>query len=358
VSRIRALVFAAFAVLLTTGLVACGGGGGGGSSEDPQKVLDQTFSGQHDIKSGKLDVSFSVDAKGKSGGSFEAKLGGPFQSVGDTQLPKLDLTASVSGSGSGQSLSFEGGLTSTGDRGFVNYKGTDYEVPASTFDQVKGQYESQAKTAKKQQQSKLDVHPETWLTNLKNEGTEDVNGASAIHISGDGDVSKVVEDLKKVVEQAGRANVPAGTPVPDASQIDQLKNAVKEAHFDVFTGADDKILRKLDATLKVDSNGSTADIRFSVGFADLNKPQTISAPTKTKPLTELLGQLGLGGGLGALGGIGGSSSSSSSGSGSAGGAGGQPSGGPSNAQSQKYLDCLQKAKDQAAIQQCASQLGQ
>jgi hypothetical protein len=357
-SRIRALVFAFFAVLLTVGIAACGGGGSSSNGEDPQKVINETFSGKKDIHSGNLDLSFKVSAKGKNGGSFDAKLNGPFESQGKGKLGKFDLNATVSGSGSGQSISFSGGIASTGDKAFVNYKNTDYEVPSTTFEQFKSQLQAQSKSNSSQSANpfgKLGVSPKDWLTNLKNEGTEDVNGASTIHISADANISKAVDDLKKILSQAGNLNVPTGTQLPNSAQLDQLKKAVKTAHFDVFSGEKDKILRKIDVNLSIASSGSTADLAFSFGISDLNKPQTIKAPSGAKPLSELLTQLGIPGGLGALGGLGGASAGGSS---SAGGAGGAPTGGPSSAQSQKYLACLQAAKDQAAIAACASQLSQ
>ena len=355
-NRFTALGLAAVAAVVVAVVLLTDGGGDGDSSENAQQVVNETFSGKKKIESGRLDISLDVSAEGDNGGSFEAKLTGPFQSEGEGKIPQLDLDASVNGSGSGQNVSFEGGITTTGDQGFVSYKGTDYEVPRTTFDQFRGQFESQAKTAERQRQQNRDVKPGEWLTNLKNEGTEEVNGASTIHISGEGDVERVVEDFKKIAEQAGTANLPPGASVPQAAQIEQLKDSVKEARFDIYTGEEDRIIRRLDANLSVENAGSSADIRFSFGIADLNEPQEITAPAKTKPLAELISSLGLGGFP--LGGLGGGDSGGGSSTAPPGGAGGQPGAGPGSDQSQKYLDCLQKAKDQAAIQQCASQLTQ
>jgi hypothetical protein len=356
----RTLFVALFAALLAAGLVACGGGGGG-NDEDPQQVLNETFSGNKDINSGNFDLSVNAKASGDQSGSFEAKLGGPFQSSGNGSVPKFDLTASVSGSGNGQNVSFQGGVTSTGQQAFVEYKGQNYEVPASTFNQFKSQYQAQAKTNTQQGGAglgKLGVKPQNWLTNLSNDGTEDVNGAETIHISGDADVGKAVDDFKKIASQAGSLGVPNAGQLPSGAALNQVTQAVKEAHFDIWVGESDKILRKLQATLKIEppagagSGVDSVDLTFVFGISDLNQPQTISAPSSSKPLSDLLPQLGLGG----LGSIPGVSGGSSGGGTSSGGAGGSPDAGPSSAQSQKYLDCLNKAKDAQAIQACAKQL--
>jgi hypothetical protein len=90
-------------------------------------------------------------------------------------------------------------------------------------------------------------------------------------------------------------------------------------------------------------------VRFSLQFANVGQPATVTAPTDAKPLSELQSQLG-NGGLGGLGGSGGGSSGSGGGSSGSGSS-------PSSQQFQKYADCLQKANgDQAAIQKCSALL--
>jgi hypothetical protein len=349
-SRIKRLLLASTLALAAAGLAACFGGGSG---VDLQKLIDQTFSGNKTVNSGKLGVSLKVRATGSQGGSFEVTLTGPFEGKGK-RVPRFDLTASLSGSGGGQNLSFTGGLLSTGDAAFVSYQGTDYQVDPNTFNQFKSQYESQAAASKRKSNAnpfgKLGIKPRNWLTNLKDEGTETVGGAETIHVSGDADIGRVIGDFKKLLGAAGRLGLPAGARLPDAGQLDQARKAVKEAHFDIYSGKSDKILRKLEASLKIEppagSGPSSVDVDFSITLSDLNKPQTVKAPSGAKPLSDLLGKLG----IGALGGI------SGGGGGSIGGAGGTPGGAPGNTKSQQYLECLQKAQGQAAIQDCASVL--
>jgi hypothetical protein len=93
-------------------------------------------------------------------------------------------------------------------------------------------------------------------------------------------------------------------------------------------------------------------LSFSIEFADVGKPQSISAPANAKPLSQLTSQLG---GLGSvLGGAAGSSGSGSSGSGTS----GSSSSGPSAKALQAYSDCLQKADPSkpAELQKCANLL--
>jgi hypothetical protein len=88
---------------------------------------------------------------------------------------------------------------------------------------------------------------------------------------------------------------------------------------------------------------------FGITFSDLGEPQTISAPTNAQPLSALLQKYGIDPNSisGALQGAGGS--------GSSGGGASTPTP-PSDGATQAYLDCLAKAKGEAAVQACSSQL--
>ena len=153
----------------------------------------------------------------------------------------------------------------------------------------------------------LGIDPSTWLTNVTNEGTADVEGQSTIHISGDADVQKILTDLSKAVQ-----NVPgAAAQGIDPSQFAGASQFIKDAHIDVYSGSDDHVLRKLDVSLDIQPPASAAagisdvKIDLSIGVSDVNEPQTIQAPTNTKPLSDLQQQLG---GIGILGSLGGASS--------------------------------------------------
>lgn len=72
--------------------------------------------------------------------------------------------------------------------------------------------------------------------------------------------------------------------------------------MDVWTGSDDKTLRKLQIDLGVEpESGRSGTASFSLELTGLNEPQTIEAPTNTRPIDELLAGLAplLGGAMGA-----------------------------------------------------------
>ncbi len=104
------------------------------SGTDVDQLLKDTFSGSKEIKSGKFDVTLGVKSAGEAG-TVAIKVAGPFQSEGKGKVPKLDIQASFEGAG--QSL--EAGVTSTVERGFVSFSGTDYEIVGPALEAVHGQ---------------------------------------------------------------------------------------------------------------------------------------------------------------------------------------------------------------------------
>jgi hypothetical protein len=348
-TRFRTLIAVlAIAVPIPAAVAGCGGGGGG-NDEDPAQVLDQTFNNSTKVTSGHLAIDLSGSAEGTQSGSLNATIEGPFQSDSGNpdRFPQLDLTAKVSASGAGQSFNFDGSLITTKDNAYVEYQGQAYEIGTALYQQFLQSYKQAQKQAQAQgnQDSEslfkqFGIDPTSWLTNLSNEGTTDVDGTDTIHIQGDANVPQIVSDVQKIVQQSGdgQASLPQ-------SQIDQLESAIKTASIDVYSGTSDKLLRKLDLSLAIeppegtDSQVSSVDANFSVTLSDVNETQTISAPSGAKPLTDLLGQFGINLPPGVLGGSAGAPSDLS-----VPGVGGS---------AQAYTDCLKNATTPADLQECA-----
>ena len=373
-TRTRPRLIAALAALAVPALVA-GCGGDSSSDEDPQDVIEATFNNDEQVTSGVLD--FSIEASAGDQGNFSASISGPFQGVEDdpTAVPQLDLTAKVSGSGAGQSLDFEGGLVVTEDDAFVEYNGQAYDVGKDTFSQLKDQMEQQADQAGSSSgdaatsfkegceqaieaqggdASACDFDLSGWFTDLSNDGTEDVGGASTTHISGNVDVAQMLTDFIGLAE-----SVPGAAGQIPQDQLDQVQQAVTDASFDVYSGEDDDLLRKLDANVSIDPSAidsavpvpiDSVDLSFSVELSDVNEDQTIEAPSGAKPIDDLVQQFGGLGGLGGLGALGGGGLGDLGGSDLGGGGGG---GGASDA----YLECVQNAgNDPQEAAKCLDEL--
>ena len=314
-TRARAAILS---LILVVGFAVAGCGGDAGGDEDPGQVLDQTFDNPELIDSGVLDLSLEGSAGAQ--GNISATLSGPFDGLADTStVPQADLAASVDVQGVTQSFNVEGGLTVTGENAYVTYQGQAYEVGTQIFRQIQSLFaqnvaqrqegrgeQSFSETCKRLIRSSggdvtaCDVDVTSWLTNLSNEGTESVEGEEAIHVSGDADVDRIFSDLSGIVRQLPGA----GAQSRGLSQLQRLRRAITSATIDVYSGVDDRLLRRLDLGLVVDLSAlssasviplGTLDLTASVTLADLNTPQTVTAPENPRPGADLgtgLGPLG------------------------------------------------------------------
>ena len=82
------LLASLLAVVAALGVAACGGGNEA-ASQDVNALLKQTFAGSKKIDSGKLNLTFALDARGRGQvqGPVNLSLSGPLQRSGDKDLP-------------------------------------------------------------------------------------------------------------------------------------------------------------------------------------------------------------------------------------------------------------------------------
>jgi len=363
-SRIRSSVLLATLAILAVAFAACGGGGG---SADPQTVIDDaTLEG---VSSGTLDLQLGIKSEGAEGGDLTLSLSGPFQAGAKGSLPQFAMSAKANGNLEGEAVDFEGGLTLLSDRGFVNYKGTEYEVDPTTFGIVKSSFEQAQQQGGEEagsgevtacQDAATGLEVGDFVDNLNNEGSAEVEGTDTTKVSGDLDVGGAIDAIIKLTENpACSAQLEAAGPLPlgelEAAK-GELTAAVKKAHVDVYVG-DDDIIRKIAAELTVEPKGSSSEkveVEFELSLGAVNEEQEIKAPANAQPLEGLFEELGVnplelleGGSQGGLGGLleglteGGSSGGSSSGGGSV---------GPGS----DVVECFEQASTPADIQKCAN----
>lgn len=338
-TKLRAgLLLAATACALA--VAACGSSSSGSSSGNPQSLLAQTFSSRHNVKSGVLGFSLSVNPSGSSTLTtpLVLSLQGPFQSRGTGQLPASDFNVGISALGHTGSL----GIISTGTHGYVSMQGTAYQLPNSDFQRLESSFSSVGSSGRSSGLAGLGIDPQRWLTDPKVVGTETMGGAQTTHIRSGVNVSALLADLntflaKTAKSTSGSSSIPTSIP---ASTRQQIASAVRNARVDIWTGSQDKTLRKLSLALTIPVSGQTstalggmssAGVGLSLRYSDLNQPQTISAPSKVRPYGEF--QSRLRSALAGLGGLGGSAGTTSG--------------------ADKYSQCMQQAgQDAAKMQKC------
>jgi hypothetical protein len=342
-------------LLAAAAIVAGCGGGGSGSSKDARALIDKAF--KQSI--GSADMTLNIQAKVTGVAALQQPIGlkiaGPYQSNGKGKLPSFNWQVSISGGGQ----AFSGAVISTGENAFVNFQGTNYEVGAAKVAQLNQQLSKQSATGKRSLKD-FGIDPQAWVKDPQQKGTDNVNGADTTHVQAALDVGRMFSDFNKTIQKAGAMGQTAAPQQLSPAVIQKIQQVVKNPKFDIYVGKADSKIRRLavsvDFQIPADqrakfqgAQGGT--LTFSIDFAKVGQPQTITGPTNARPIAELQQQLsGLGAGLGGLGGSGGRG-----GSGSSGGSGGS---GPSAAKYEKYSKCLQAAgpTNSAAISKCAQLL--
>jgi len=304
------------------------------SSSDVDELLEQTFTGSKEIKSGELDLTIELKTSGAESEEVSVALTGPFQSGDDGKLPEFDLDASFAGAGQ----SMEGGATSTGDKGYLSLQGTDYVLSDQVFRQFRAGFEEAQKQGTEEDQSfaSLGMDPRKWLTDPKIDGDAKVGDDDTTKISGGIDVGKLLDDVNNALGKASSLGLGSTGQVPEKLTEEQKRRviaAVKDPRVEIYTGKDDQILRRLAVNLGVEEKQSATSgtVVFDLSIIDLNEDQEISAPDDAKPFDELLGQFG---GLG----LGGAATGSSGGGGDS-----APSGGGSSDDLEKFSKCITEA---------------
>jgi len=310
----------ALVAIAVTALAGCGGGGSPTAApSDARGLLRETFSPDRRVESGRLDLALRQ-------GDRRLAVRGPFATEGEGSAPRFALDVDAEG--------LSAGVTSTGEEGFVEFAGQAYAIPGAMFRTLRANLEEGQRQGARSFAT-LGIDPTRWVTDPRTAGEAKVGEDAALRIRGGVDVPRMLEDLDRLAQRAGRLGGAAGGPPRlGAGERRELERAVRNARVEVFTGAEDRVLRRLVLAFDLRDEGAT---RLDLRLTDVNEEQTIEAPGDARPLDELLERFG---GLGALGGLGGGS----------GGGGGR---GDARALD-RYADCIARAgRDSAAARDCA-----
>ena len=348
--------------------------GCGGATQNVASLLKQTFGPHPPVHSYRLDLAVGIDVQGVKSLSkpIALRLAGPYVNSAPRQLPRFNLDVAINGGGQ----TFAATATTTANKAFITIAGTPYVLPDQLFQQFKSGYSQASAQTPKQPSSSfsaLGLSPGNWLTNPHRLADTPIGDAETIHIAANVDVPRLLEDVSKLL---GRAST-LGISVPNApksitpQQQQAIAQAVKSANVDIYTGRNDKILRRLSVrvSLAVPPQsrrlvGGLQSGTISVDYTrtEIDKIAGIATPANPHPLSELLNAAGAAR-SGALNGLTGAATAGSAtglsqgGATQTGGAGAAQSGASGAAGSaapKAYLDCLSAAKgDIAKIQACA-----
>jgi hypothetical protein len=231
---------------------------------------------------------------------ISVSLEGPFQKRGDRRLPDADLNVSISARNKTGSLS----LVSAGGVRYVTIGSDSYELPASSL-QMLDSTTASGSTASTDV-STLGIQPQRWAVNPRVVGSDRIDGVATTRIHAGVDAEKLVADFSTLLPKLSSLGL-SGSIGQLASVIPQLPKRLPAAnqrrvaaelhdpYVDLWTGSSDHILRRLILSFDVPAGAQLASkaaggprvVTLTLQYSDLNRPQTIVAPTKTQPYTAL-----------------------------------------------------------------------
>jgi hypothetical protein len=295
-----ATALAAAVLALALALAGCGGTATGpGTGAAARTLLKQTFAGEHTVNSGILDFSIKIKLRGSRTFTqpVSLTLGGPFQSRGKNQLPESDFAVSLAGEGHSGSLQ----ILSTGTAGYVAVGGTDYQLPLATYQKLESSFASVAQSGNSSggqtTLSKLGIDPLQWLKSPEVVGSGTVGGASAIDVSAGIDMPNLLTGIATVLDKASAAGIAKLPSTTSLAELAELAEKVNNPTVNLWTGASDHTLRRLTvslafplpAQLTTYTGGATsATLALTLGYSDINQPQSVSAPTSAQPYADFL----------------------------------------------------------------------
>lgn len=209
------------------------------------------------VKSGRFEGTASVSGTGSDG---KLAVSGRFQLGGPTDMPKMDVKLTIDGA----AKKVDAGFVSTGDKGFLVSDGTAYALPEDVWAQAVQARSTPAAGQATPTLATLGLKPSTWVRDVKDEGTEELDGVETKHVSATIDGAAALRDISKAAGRAGAA-LPPGAAA-----------SVKDATLDAWVGTEDKIIRRVSADVGV--AGATVKVDFRL--SEVNDPQTIDAPAK------------------------------------------------------------------------------
>jgi hypothetical protein len=320
------------------------------SGTDTSQLLRDTFANLGNMKSADLNVQLHV---GTAQGAVGAQLTGPFVSTGQGRLPKFAFTATLTAAGRSEQV----GATWTGEKAFISLQNTPYAVSDLVARQFVAGYEQSLRSKQSKQAQgglllgSLGIDFTKWLKDARNAGSATVDGTQTVEITGQADIPRMVDDVGRLSKRASSLGLPgtgSGRTQLTPQQRAEVEQAIRSVAVQVYTGAQDRMLRRLvlHAVLRDPSTKSDSNLDLDLQLTKVGEDQSISAPANPKSFNQLLkvtGALNGGGGLGALlGGTGGTGASSS---------------GTSRTNVDKYAACVAKAKaDTAKARKCAALL--
>jgi hypothetical protein len=258
---------------------------GCGASGRAERILSDSAGNLGKLRSGDLTLRLVVSPRRGTKGRVGFELRGPF-ALRPGALPVARIAYTQIAGANEATATF----LSTGAKAYAEVNGKAYDLPASSTAAVR-----RAAGGQSGSNTFAELRIDDWVKHPVVTDGGEVGGAPTDRVSGDLDLVAAANDLLDLIRQLGR-----DAPKIEGDQAKKLEDAVQSSSFELWSGRDDHVLRRLllKADLGLDVPQSLrralgdvvgAKIDFELAVSDPNKSVTVAPPTNPLPSSQLPG---------------------------------------------------------------------
>ena len=286
-------------MLLVAVLIGCGGDSSDESSSDKKKdaassaaeareLLQETFGPNDKATSGKLSGTVDIDVKGapRYREPIQVTLSGPFsQSGGSPAEANLSVGLQLRGGSIG------GELVLIDDEVVIGLGTTGYRIPDDIAAIIRKPL-ADTDNGLASVLAVFGITPQRWAKNPRVIGETDVNGEKTIYGEADINTQRFFLDVARLTKVLTKLRITEVTGLPrelDRPTRQALQRSVKSAKGKIYTGAEDKVLRRamFDMVLKPSSKDrqllgfSSVNVKGQLDVTEIGSDQKIEKPKTT-----------------------------------------------------------------------------
>lgn len=289
-------IFAVVPLLLVIALIGCGGGSDSDdassaaktsapNSPEVKKLLRETFGPNPNATSGKLSGTVDITVKGapRYREPVQVTLSGPFNQSGNSPAEaNLSVGLRLRGGAIG------GELVLVDDQVLIGLGSSAYTVPPAIAGPIRRPL-SNTGNALSSVMAVFGIAPERWAKNPRIVGTEKVAGEETIHGTAEIDTGRFFLDVARLAKILTSLRITEIVGLPrevDRADRAALKRSVKSATGDVWTGAEDKVMRKAAFDMRLEPSAkdrkrlkfSSLALKGELNVTEVGTPQEIETP--------------------------------------------------------------------------------
>lgn len=284
-------IFGVLPLVLITALIGCGGSksddasGEKANAPDAKELLQQTFGPNEKASSGTLSGTVNINVKGapRYREPIRITLNGPFAQSGGG-APEANLSVALARGGS----PLGGELILVDEEVLIGLGTTGYRVPGDIAATIRRPL-ANSDNALASVLAVFGIAPQRWAKNPRVVGEEKIAGVNTFHVAAQIGAQRFFLDVARLTKILTKLRITEVTGLPrevDRKARIALAGSMTSASGDIWTGAEDKVLRKASFDMKLKPSDKD---RRTLGFTsmtvdgeltvtDIGRPQRIEAP--------------------------------------------------------------------------------